>query len=427
MVTSLASPPFSRQDFLDWYRRNRKLSRFLFDRVRPNAYESRPIPLRNPPVFYEGHLPAFSFNKLCYETLGRPAIDESLQKLFERGIDPAPADASAKAKTQRPGWPEREEVQRFGDACDRAVEDVLLHERLEVPENPSMERAHAVWTILEHEPMHHETFAYILHRMPLEDRIVPDDYRRPRDGEHPQLRRVEIAAGIATLGVRRDAIVFAWDNEFEEQQEHVDAFECDVYPVTNRQWLAFVRDGGPVPSFWVRRDGAFKLLGAWEVLPMLESAPVWVTNEQARAYAEWSGRRLPTEAEYHRAAFGTPHGDERPYPWGDAPPAPAYGNFNWQSWDVAPAGSYPAGQSAFGIHELIGNGWEHTATPFAPLAGFRPHASYAPYSADFFDGKHYVVKGASPVTTTAHIRRSFRNWYYGDYPYVYAKFRTVSK
>ena len=132
-----------------------------------------------------------------------------------------------------------------------------------------------------------------------------------------------------------------------------------------------------------------------------------------------------SEAEYHRAAFGTPGGGEQAYPWGDAAPTRAHGNFDFQNWDVMSAGAYPHGHERFGVAELIGNGWEHTSTPFMPFDGFEPHASYPRYSADFFDGKHYVVKGASPVTPVAHIRRSFRNWYYGDYPYLYAKFRTV--
>ena len=217
-MTTLAAPALGSEDFLEWYRRNRVRSRFLFDRVRPHAYESRPIPLRNPPVFYEGHLPAFSFTKLVHDALGRPALDPYFQKLFERGIDPAPSAAGAAVQAQRPNWPSRREVQEFGAQCDAAVEDVLLNARLDVPDDPRLERAHAVWTILEHEPMHHETFAYIFHRMPLADRDPPSDYRSPRDVEHPPLRRVEIPAGIATLGVRRDAIVFAWDNEFEEHE-----------------------------------------------------------------------------------------------------------------------------------------------------------------------------------------------------------------
>ena len=79
--------------------------------------------------------------------------------------------------------------------------------------------------------------------------------------------------------------------------------------------------------------------------------------------------------------------------------------------------------SAWGIHDLVGNGWEWTSTPFAPFAGFQPMATYPPYSADFFDGEHFVMKGASPVTSRNLVRRSFRNWYRREYPYMYATFR----
>jgi formylglycine-generating enzyme required for sulfatase activity len=424
VTTTLAQPRLDQGGFIDWYRRNRLWSRYLFDRVQPHAYLSRPIPLRHPPLFYEGHLPGFSFNKLAYETFGRPPIDLALQTLFERGIDPS--DAAAAAAASRAAWPSRVQVWEFGAKCDAAVEDILCNEPMDVKGDLRKERAHTVWTILEHEPMHHETFSYILHRMPLEDKVRPDNYAQPRDAEHPPARRVEIPAGVATLGARRSEVAFGWDNEFEEHRVEVPRFECDVYPVTNRGWMAFVRDGGPVPSFWVEAGGGFKLLTAWAVLPMLEAAPVWVSSEQARQYASWAGRRVMSEPEFHRAAFGTPQAEEQSYPWGEAAPTRAHGNFDFQSWDVAPAGSYPAGTSAFGVAELIGNGWEHTSTPFTPFEGFEPHPSYPQYSADFFDGKHYVVKGASPVTTIAHIRRSFRNWYYGDYPYLYAKFRTVN-
>ena len=91
-----------------------------------------------------------------------------------------------------------------------------------------------------------------------------------------------------------------------------------------------------------------------------------------------------------------------------------------------PAGSRPAGASAWGVHDVIGNGWEWTSTVFGPLPGFEAMPSYPEYSADFFDGLHYVMKGASPATAKELIRRSFRNWFRGNYPYVYAKFRGVS-
>jgi formylglycine-generating enzyme required for sulfatase activity len=85
----------------------------------------------------------------------------------------------------------------------------------------------------------------------------------------------------------------------------------------------------------------------------------------------------------------------------------------------------PAGDSAFGLSQLVGNGWEWTSTVFGPFPGFRADANYPGYSANFFDGEHYVMKGASPRTAACFLRRSFRNWFRPDYPYVYATFRCV--
>jgi formylglycine-generating enzyme required for sulfatase activity len=150
-----------------------------------------------------------------------------------------------------------------------------------------------------------------------------------------------------------------------------------------------------------------------------------VSHAEASAYARWRRRRLPTEAEYHRAAFGTPEGPERPFPWGDAEPTAERGNFGGERDDPVPAGSRPAGASAGGVHELVGNGWEWTSTPFAPFEGFAPMATYPRYSTDFFDGRHFVLKGASPATPAALVRRTFRNWFQGSYPFVFAKFRCV--
>jgi formylglycine-generating enzyme required for sulfatase activity len=133
-----------------------------------------------------------------------------------------------------------------------------------------------------------------------------------------------------------------------------------------------------------------------------------------------------SEAEYQRAAYGSRDGERRAYPWGAETPTPLHGNFDFERYDPDPVDAHPAGASAWGVHDLVGNGWEWTGTPFAPLPGFEPMASYPQYSADFFDGKHYVMKGASPVTARELIRPSFRNWFYADYPYAYGKFRCAA-
>jgi formylglycine-generating enzyme required for sulfatase activity len=133
---------------------------------------------------------------------------------------------------------------------------------------------------------------------------------------------------------------------------------------------------------------------------------------------------LPTEAEFHRAAYGEPDGGERAFPWPEDTPVPDRGNFDFRCWAPTPAGSSPRAASAWGVHELVGNGWEWTDTPFEGFPGFKAYIErYPGYSADFFDGKHYVLKGASWATAGALVRRSLRNWYQARYPYVFAKFR----
>jgi formylglycine-generating enzyme required for sulfatase activity len=141
----------------------------------------------------------------------------------------------------------------------------------------------------------------------------------------------------------------------------------------------------------------------------------------------WRGKRLPTEAEFHRAALGGPNGTESRNPWGDVGPGNRYGNFDFAAWSPSPIGSHPAGFSRWGVGELVGNGWEWTDTLFAPFPGFAPYMkSYPDYSQDFFDGKHFVLKGASWATAAELIRPSFRNWYQAHYPHVFAKFRCVT-
>ncbi len=157
----------------------------------------------------------------------------------------------------------------------------------------------------------------------------------------------------------------------------------------------------------------------FESIPLPMSWPVYVSHAEASAYAKWLGARLMTEAEFQRAAYGRPDDGRSPEAFALQPS----GAVDFSSWDPEPAGSHPAGKSAFGVDDLVGNGWEWTSTTFTPFAGFRAMASYPEYSADFFDGEHFVMKGASPATARELLRPSFRNWFRARYPYVYATFR----
>jgi iron(II)-dependent oxidoreductase len=456
----MRSLAIDRSAVVDWYLGNRARSRAIFDLIDPAAYYSRPIALRNPIVFYEGHLPAFSVLAFLRRGLGHPPIDERLERLFERGIDPDSAEAAVPRSGAGTMWPSRDEVLAFGARADEAIVRALEDAEF-LEDRPAMQRGQALYTALEHEAMHQETLLYMWHRLPYEQKIRPGLARPdlPPSGASTSGggRRVRVPEGVATLGADRARIPFGWDNEFEEHRVEVPAFEIDVHNVTNGEFLEFVNAGGyrarelwsadhwawlqqdriTHPTFWLpsplgsgapsTSDAEWYWRGMFEDIPLPYDWPVYVSHAEATAFARWKNRRLPTEAEFHRAAYGTPTGVERACPWGDALPdaRSGRGNFDFERFEPVPVGSHPSGASAWGVHDLVGNGWEWTSTIFAPFPGFSPMASYPEYSADFFDGQHYVMKGASPATAAALIRRSFRNWFRPNYPYVYAAFRTV--
>jgi len=408
--------------FTEWYSRNRARTQALFDLVAEEAYYSRPIDLRHPIVFYEGHLPAFSFNTLVKRALGGASIDPKLETLFARGIDPSEEDARQIGGHQ---WPSRATVRQFAAEVDRRVRAALERGDLDRPGDLLLHRSEAVFAILEHEAMHQETLLYMWHRLPLDQKRRPSNYRPVADGDVPAQEWIDIPAGRATLGADEGELRFGWDNERPHRAEDVAAFAIQRHDVTNAAFLEFVNSGARPPIFWERVADRWYWRGMFDLVPLPMAWPVYVSQAEAAAYAQWRGCRLPTEAEFQRAAYGTPGGTERVHPWGSAVPSPAHGVFDFTSWDPEPAGSHPAGQSAWGIDDLVGNGWQWTSTVFAPFPGFRPLASYPEYSADFFDGEHFVMKGAAPVTARELIRPTFRNWFRPRYPYVYATFRCV--
>ena len=428
----------------------------LFELLPPNSFYQRPIAERHRLIFYLGHLDAFDAN-LLNDALGLPSLDSEFDKLFAFGIDPVggklPADA--------PGdWPNIAQVEKYNretrHRLDHALQAVGAGEkhRAALSQGEGLAGGALLQVAIEHRLMHAETLAYLLHNLPLE-RKIPQP-RTPADfTPAPKPRQVTIPPGVATLGQRRGEGSFGWDNEFEEQQNTVPSFSIGVFPVTNHKYLAFVRAGGyeessywrledwewrraqrlEHPHFWVPRssspasdpDMSWEYRTMFGIIPLPPSWPVYVSYAEASAFARWAGKKLPTEAQWHRAAYGTAGDGERMHPWGDFSPGTAHGNFHHQRWDAAPVNAHPSGGSAFGVHDLLGNGWEWTQTSFAPLPGFEPFPFYRGYSADFFDGKHFVLKGGSPRTDACMLRRSFRNWFQPHYPYIYTTFRCVEE
>ena len=414
----------------------------LFALLTPGAVLDRPIPERHRMIFYVGHLEAFDYNLIAKNTFAETPFRPEFDKLFAFGIDPVGGGLPNEPPS---AWPKLEDVLEYRRLTRDAVDRLL--ERADVT-RPDEGHGQRFEVAIEHRLMHAETLAYLIHQLP-HDRKIPlrDAIAGMASGARitPHSRTVMIPEGSATMGLERGE-GFGWDNEYERHTVDVPRFAIAQYPVTNAQYLDFVESGAyddaarwtPAdwkwlresniehPRFWLNRDGEWLYRGMFSDVPLPLDRPAYVSFAEANAYARWrGGRALPTEAQFHRAAWGTPEGREPAFPWGDEPPAAHRGNFDFKGYDPSSVEAHPDGDSAFGVSDLLGNGWEWTSTPFAPFPGFKAFPFYPGYSADFFDGRHFVLKGGSPRTAAVMLRRSFRNWFQPHYPYVYAKFRLV--
>lgn len=421
----------------------RRRSDQFFEIVRSDSMYERPIPERHRIIFYVGHLEAFDWNLLHENVFGLQSFHPEFDRLFAFGIDPV----AGGLPTDRPAdWPALSAVHEYVRKIREAL-DAKLMENLE--SDTRMRDDFPLDTLLnvavEHRLMHVETLAYMLHQLPLERKIPQAS--SPLRSDSPFIpSAIEIPAGMATLGLLRHTGVFGWDNEFESHAVHVPSFAIDRYMVTNGQFLEFIREAGydnpslwseddwnwrsangiSHPLFWKRAGEGWLYRTMFDEVPLPLDWPAYVSHAEAAAYARWAGKALPTEAQWHRAAYGVADGTERFYPWGDEEPSASLGNFDFERWDPAPVNAHPGGQSAFGVDGMLGNGWEWTSTQFAPFPGFEAFPFYRGYSADFFDGKHFVMKGGSPRTAACMLRPTFRNWFQGHYQYVYAGFRCVN-
>lgn len=412
----------------------------LFALIRPEAWLERAIPLRHPPVFYLGHLAAFAWNHAAVGVGGKDAFDAGLDALFERGIDPL-TDEAAEAEG-RSDWPSLTEIRAYRDGVRTALTELDLSG----VKDPLAAHDRVFHLIREHEEMHHETLLYLFHE--LDPRLL----RRPRSwprlevgGRAKASRWMPVRGGRALLGTSLVKEGFAWDNELPQHEVHVASFELQELPVTNGEYVAFVKSGGyrkragwsdagwdwkkarnhKHPQSWrkVGSDYEVRSLFAWHPLDEVGAWPVLVSHAEAQAYAAWKQARLPTEPELMRAAYIGRDDEVRTWPWGDIFDSSA-ANLDFATGGLEPVGRRRSGAGPWGHLDLVGNAWEWTDTVFAPFEGFEPwHHTYPGYSADFFDGHHHVVFGASWATSTTLARRSFRNWYQVHYPYAFAGFR----
>ncbi|MEO8358505.1 MAG: SUMF1/EgtB/PvdO family nonheme iron enzyme [Vicinamibacteria bacterium] len=418
----------------------------LFALLRGEALYERPGSQPHRLIFFLGHLESFDWNLLCRDGLGLASFDHRLDRLF--GAELVAPEALCGSTPQSTGdaiqWPTvaatRAYNRRVRTALDAALDACAFGARVA---HPTAADIGAVELAIEYRLMMAERIASLIHQLPQAQKKsgpLPSP-----SGEAPPSRFVEIAEGSARLGLDPSTARFAWDVEYGRMDVRVPVFAIQSRNVTNDDYLSFVNEGGYTdaslwsksgwawrqaseinhPAFWVKRARSWKYRSMFGEVPLNGAMPVYVSHAEAEAYARWKGSRLPSEAEFHRAAFGSSEGPERAFPWGEGDPWPSYGVFGFDRWDPAPVCSHPAGDTPNGLSDMMANGWEWTSTQLAPFVGYQELPALKGHSAKIFEAERYVLKGASPRTSTALMRRSFRQAAHPHCQFSYSTFRCV--
>jgi iron(II)-dependent oxidoreductase len=326
---------------------------------------------------------------------------------------------------------------------DRVSKEVL--KKAAPPDDAGYDDNYFLHLSLLHEDMHNEAITYT--RQTLDygaPSLEKSDGVKRRRGDRVKGNAL-IPGGTFRLGSELD-LGFVFDNELHAHEVTVAPFAISRTATSNAEFLAFVEDGGyrrpefwstngwlwresvaaECPVYWRQADGEWqrRVFNQWVRLePLL---PVIHVNWfEADAYCRWAGRRLPTEAEWEIAASCDTAGGKRRFPWGDEAPAPEHANLDWYAGGLLPVDALPAGDSAFGVRQMIGNVWEWTATDFAPFDGFTP-GPYKEYSAPWFVD-HKVLRGGCWATRSRLVRNCYRNFYKPDRRDVWAGFRSCAR
>lgn len=308
---------------------------------------------------------------------------------------------------------------------------------------PGRDATHLLTMGVHHECQHQELLVYDLQH------LLAGQYRPPVKNGAPEAGSIEpqmvtVRGGLYGLGNSGEE--FCYDIEMPEHRVYLEDYRIDAYPVTNGQYMEFIADGGyndfkywlsdgwekvnengwQAPMYWTRQDGRWfvdDFAGRHEVNP--DQPVCHVSYYEADAYCRWAGRRLPTEAEWEKAACWDSDADRRrAFPWGDAKPDAQSSNLlESYLWQTAGAGAYPRGASPSGCHQMIGDVWEWTSSEFVGYPGFR--SGFSEYNDKWFGGQK-VLRGGSFGTPQVSIRTSYRNFFRMDERWLFAGFRCAA-
>ena len=401
------------QDLAEARRRTEELLAPLDDERMTTQFDQ----LMSPPVWDYAHIGVFEDLWLVQTLSGSAPVDEELQTTYN-AIETVRV---VRGHLKLLGVSEaRDYLERVRERTLALLEEVSLD-----GEDPLLQKGFVYDLIIQHEQQHDETILQTLQLTP--GRYLEQLPELPSAGEIED-GMVSVPAGRYPIGSDRHE---PYDNEHPCHQVELAAFEIDRTPVSNGDYLSFIEAGGyareelwsrdgwewrwvfdiQAPEYWSRQEGEWTVSRFGHRLPVDPRLPVLhVSYFEAEAYARWAGKRLPTEFEWEVAASWDPDsGRQRRYPWGDRPPTAELANLDHSLLSAAPIGAYPAGASALGCQQMIGDAWEWTSSDFLAYPGFSAFP-YSEYSEPFFGDGFKVLRGGSWATRPRVARNTFRNW-----------------
>ena len=440
-ITGAGSAPVPAAQIGDWVAEARARNVELIADLSEAQLLGHRAPYVQPPKWEAAHAAWFMENRVLERALGEPPLLPNGKALYDSTTIPH------RLRWDLPLPDKAHTLAYLRESCD------VVLDRLARYGGDGRVRYYALYALF-HEDMHNEAltygrqaYAYPAPTLALEPARVEGGGPLPGDARIP--------GGTFLLGAAEDE-PFVFDNEKWAHPVQIQPFAIARAPVTQAEFAAFVDDegytraelwsdagwrwrqdaGSTSPLYWrsaVDRRWERRAFDRWVPIDAEPHRPMLHVNwYEAEAYCRWAGRRLPTEAEWEAAAAGEPSSDgrtlaprKRRFPWGDFPPTPERAHLDWRAMGTVDVGAQPAGDSAFGCRQMIGNVWEWVADDFRPYPGYTVDEAYPEYSRPWF-GSHKVLRGGCWATTSRLIRTTWRSYYPPDRRNAWTGFRTCA-